>query len=371
MSESISRLKDNDSIINTIGTVTRLGGSRLSSTAREYMACHSAQFVDMAGLEREVSAYAADVFGVEAACVTSGAVAGLAISAAACMNRGAPSGVRQLPDTTGLPSEVLVLKSHRILYDVGVRLSGARFREIGVTSEVLPEEIAAAVSDRSAMFLYVDECRDLRGSLPLEDVVGVLAGSGIPVVVDAAAEMPPFTRPADLLNKGADAVVISGGKELRGPQASGLVLGRLQIIEWSRQNNFPEYSIGRAMKFDRETLFGLLGALKDVTTRDVDTDNRWWLETADELLSALLDVPGIICEQGYPQGPGVQPTNIPRVFVRPTKISAEQLAKRLLKGEQKVYTKIDAGRIAINVQTLERGELKVLVQAVKEAVTEI
>lgn len=178
-------------IINGGGTLTKLGGSRMAPEVLAAMNEAAGAFVDLRHLHAKAGARIAELLGVESACITSGAAAGIAISAAACMTGGELHKTLQLPDTTGMPNEALMLKSHRILYDQALQLSGARIREIGVTSGVHVEQVAAAVSERTAMFFYVAEAERMRGSIPLPDIVRVLRRHGIPVVVDAAAELPP------------------------------------------------------------------------------------------------------------------------------------------------------------------------------------
>lgn len=368
MHEAVESLVNQPDVVNAVGTVTVLGGSRLSSTGRSYMTQYSDRYFDIAELEQRVADVAAEVFGVEGACVTSGAAAGLAIATAGCITRGARGRVRQLPETTGLPSEVAILKSHRILYDVGVRIAGGQFREVGVTAGVLPEELAVALSEETAMLLYVDECKDVRGSLPLDVVVDIAAQANVPVIVDAAAEMPPFSRPADLLAAGADAVVISGGKEVRGPQASGLILGNRQTISWCRANNFPRYGIGRCMKFDRETLFGLLGALEDLSARDEAAAAEAWDRLADDLLTRIERIPGFRASRGYVRGPGVQPTSTPRVFVHCGTISADELAERLLTAPVPVHARAEDGALILNTQSLRPQDVDSIAVALEAVV---
>lgn len=368
MHEAVEALVSQPDVVNAVGTVTVLGGSRLSATGRSYMTQFSDRYFDIAELEERVAQVAAEVFGVEAACVTSGAAAGLAIATAGCITRGAIGRLRQLPDTTGMPSEVAILKSHRILYDVGVRIAGGRFHEVGVTAAALPEEFAAALSEATAMVLYVDECKDMRGSIPLGTVVELASDARVPVIVDAAAEMPPFSRPADLLAAGADAVVISGGKELRGPQASGLILGNRETISWCRANNFPRYGIGRCMKFDRETLFGLLGALEDLGEQDEAAAARAWDSLADDLLARIGQIPGYRTSRGYVRGPGVQPTSTPRVFVRSDSLGADELAERLLTAPVPVYARAEDDVLILNTQSLRPQDLKTIAAALESVI---
>lgn len=357
-----------DPIINCIGTVTRLGGSRLVEASRQEMTRHSGRFFDMMDLEKQISDRVAESFGVESACITAGAAAGLALVSAGCMNKGDLNAVRQLPDTQGLPNEVVIMKSHRILYDQAVRVSGAQFHEVGNTAGTELEQVKAAITEKTAMVLYVEECRGVRGSLELSDVAKITAEIGVPLVVDAAAEMPPFTRPRELIAEGADAVLVSGGKELRGPQSSGIVLGRSDITEWCRQNNFPRYGIGRCMKMDRETLIGIDVAVSEMLKRSPDEEYRYWQSIVDRLFSELKGIKSLALRIGYSRAPSIQPITIPRLFIKHVEIHASTIQQKLAQGSPSILSEVDDDQLVINPQCLDISELDAIVTGIVESV---
>jgi L-seryl-tRNA(Ser) seleniumtransferase len=298
--------------------------------------------------------------------VTSGAAAGLAIAAAACMAGTDPARVLQLPDTAGMRNEVVVLKSHRILYDQAVRLAGARFVEVGVTSSARIEQVLAAIGDRTAMVLYVAEAIPLRGSLPLAEITSALRGTGIPVVVDAAAELPPVRNLRAFFDDGADLVVFSGGKELRGPQSSGIILGRPDLIAACAANAFPEYGIGRAMKTDKETIAGLVRAVQLFVERDQDADTARWERMTERMVDAIGAHPACEARRGFPIEPGVQPVEIPRAFVR-AEVPAAELLDRLRHGDPAVVASIAGDELVLNPQCLSDDEVEPVIAAVLRA----
>lgn len=351
-------------LINALGTVTRIGGSLMAPEVVEAMADAATHFVELETLHREAGKHIAQLTGAAGCCITCGAAAGLAISAAACMTRGDIAKCRQLPDTTGMPDEILVLKCHRILYDQALLLSGARFVEVGTASCALPQQVEAAVSEKTALFFYAAECEGLRGSLPLEEIVPLMKKRGIPVVVDAAAELPPVSSLTDYLARGADLVVFSGGKELRGPQASGLVLGDERLTEACSANCCPNYGIGRCMKIDKENIAGIVRAVELFMAKDYDAQYREWTSMSEEMAAYIARRGGADVRTGYPSEPGVQPANILRVYIRPHQKMAWEVASELEKLDPQVYVGISGDELVLNPQCLTAEEARLVAQAV-------
>jgi uncharacterized pyridoxal phosphate-dependent enzyme len=354
-------------MINAWGTITKVGGSRMHPAVLEAMTEASRSFVDIYLLQKRAGEEIARMLGVEAALVTAGATAGMAISAAACMAHDDPVRILQLPDTQSMPNEALVLKSHRVLYDQAVRLSGARFVEIGVASFASIEQVEAAITDRTALFFYAAESAATRGSLPLGAIAEVLKRRGIPLVVDAAAELPPKSNLTSFLEAGADLVIFSGGKEIRGPQSSGLILGRREMIGWCQANSYPDHGVGRSMKVDKETIVGLLTAVELFMERDYDEMYRDWDRMVGTMVETLGDVRGLEARRGFPTQPGIQPADIPRVYIKPWGTSAESLQQRLRDGEPGVLAGVEGSELVLNPQTLEQEEIAPLTAAIAAA----
>ena len=355
-------------MINAWGTITKVGGSRMHPQVLEAMTEASRSFVDIHVLQEQAGREIARLMGVEAATVTSGAAAGLAIATAACMARRDPVDILRLPDTSSMADEVLVLKAHRVLYDQALRLAGGRLVEIGVSSFASIEQVEAAVSDRTAMFFYAAESAGTRGSLPLADISAVMKRHHIPVVVDAAAELPPTSNLTAFLATGADLVVFSGGKEIRGPQSSGLILGDAEMIGWCRANSYPDHGVGRSMKVDKETIVGLVKAVELFIQRDYDAIYADWERMVGLMVEALADVPDLEVRRGLPTQPGIQPADIPRAYCRPRSTTATVLQQRLRDGEPAVLAGVEGDELALNPQTLEHDEIPAVAAAVIAAV---
>jgi L-seryl-tRNA(Ser) seleniumtransferase len=331
----------------------------------EAMAEASKHYVEIATLHEAAGKRIAELLKVEACCITCGAAAGIAIAAAACMTRGDTAKKLQLPDTTGMPDEALVLKCHRTLYDQAMLLSGVKVKEIGATSFACVEQVEAAFSDRTAFFFYASEAEPMRGSIDLNKIIPLLKKRKIPVVVDAAAEIPPKSNIRKYLDWGADLVIFSGGKELRGPQSSGLILGTAELIAACDANCCPNYGIGRSMKIDKETIAGIVKAVELFVAKDYDRQIAIWESMTHRISEKLSQNPNAVVREGVPTEPGIQPADLLRVYVKPTRKSAEQLYTELLELDPQIYTGLSGAELAINPQCLEEEEIPVLVEAFK------
>lgn len=292
-------------IINAKGPSTRVSGGLLSAEVAEAMRSAGEHCVDMAELQAAASVVIASATGAEAGIVTAGAAAGLLLGTAACVAGLDPAKMARLPDTTGLKNEVVMARSQRNFYDHAVRAAGVRIVEAGLPDRFAGAgvrdteawELAAAMNERTAAVLYVAS----RQAQPaLEEVVRVAHEAGVPVLVDAAAQLPPAANLHRFIAAGADLVAFSGGKAIGGPQGSGILAGRRDLImsailqnldldiaweQWSppaelidkqRLPGIPPHGIGRSCKVGKETIAGLLVALRHfITESDSAREQRW------------------------------------------------------------------------------------------------
>jgi len=261
-------------LINAATSWTTIGGTLMAPEVLDAMHAAAQAYVDMHELQERAGAEIARLTNNEAAYVTCGAAAGIALGVLAARTRGDLVSIGRLLDSSELPDEVVMHTAHRVPYDHAVRLAGGRVRAVGNVLHTFEHELEAAFGPRSAAVLYVVGGFVAPGALPLETVVRVAHAHEVPVIVDAAGQLPPvanlwrFTK--DL---GADMAVFSGGKELCGPQASGLVVGTRQWIEAVRANGSPHQRLARAMKVGKEEIMGLVTAVgRFVAT---DHDRRW------------------------------------------------------------------------------------------------
>src|SRR5215217_7450923 len=275
-------------VINCATTYTRLGGSIMAPHVAQAMADAAGVFVNLFDLQAAIGDKLAQLTHNEAAYVSNGAAAGLTLATAACITGDDPALMAHLPmQTEGLKNEVVVHRSQRNWYDIAVRQVGVTLIEIGHTMETFPWELDAAINERTAAVLYFAGAHLNRNTLPLEYVVERAHARGVPVIVDAAAQVPPVENlwrfTAEI---GADVAIFSGGKNLTGPQCSGLVVGKRPIIEAMRLNGPPHQRIGRAMKVSKESMIGLLAAVEHYLTIDHEAEHRRWNTVVDQWLEA-------------------------------------------------------------------------------------
>jgi uncharacterized pyridoxal phosphate-dependent enzyme len=353
-------------LINAEGTVTALGGCRMEPEVVAAMAEATRHFVDMHELLAKTGAHVAALIGVEAALITDGAAAGLALATAACIAGDDPAVVQRLPDTTGLPNRVAVHRCHRNGYDQALRQAGAELVEFGWIKETESNHLEAAIDDRTAAVAYFMEFSE-RGSLPLRTVIEIAHRHGVPVIVDAAAELPPVSNLGHFVDLGADLVVFSGGKDIKGPQGSGLLVGRWDLVAMCARHACPYYSIGRSMKTGKEEVIGFVVALERYLAQDRDAEDAQWEAQVAYLIDSLAPVPGVNARRAFPVGPGRRPRSIPRAVVEldaaVVGLTAPEAARRLYAGTPPVAVGQMEGALVLNPQTLDVGEEKIVAEA--------
>ena len=293
-------------VVNAEGTKTVLGGSIMPPEVIEAMREAAGWYVDLPELHRAAGRHLAALLAcpaIEDVAIVSGAAAGLTVATAACVAGTDPARIRALPhlDWPGAKDRVVIQRSHVTGFAQNYRNAGPRLVEIGGPAGATPEEFAAAIDERTAAVTF------LGGELPgnaryptrttLAQLVELAHARGVPVIVDAAAELPPPEHLRLLNLLGADLVIFSGGKGLRGPQASGLILGRAELIEACRLNNSPYSSIGRPMKVGKEELCGLVRAVELYLEHDHAADLRRWEGWTQLVLDATHALDGVTVER--------------------------------------------------------------------------
>lgn len=268
-------------VINAAGFVTSLGGAPLSAAVRDAMSEVGAINIEIRTLQDWAGQRIAVATGAEAGWVCGGAASGLTLSAAAVIAGKDPGVADALPFPPG-PSKIVVQRTLHNSYNRALRLAGAILVEVGYPSRAglgrtYRWEIEAAI-DRETVALSYSAMSD-SGAVPLDDVIAIAHRHGLPVIVDAAAELPPSSNLQRFIAMGADLVVYSGGKGLRGPQASGMIAGRQDLIAairlqtldmdvdpeiWLAEESVEpfQHGIGRSMKVGKEEIVGLVMALE-------------------------------------------------------------------------------------------------------------
>lgn len=359
-------------VINGVGTVTVLGGSLFSEEVLEAVREASRVFLDMEELHLRAGRYVAELLGVEDAYVTSGAGAGIVLAVAACMALKCPEVVETLPKTGGRSFKVLAQRGQRNMYDYLVGIAGAELVEV----EGRPESLEKAIDENvcAVMYFAADMAPDI---LPLEAVVEIAHGRGVPVVVDAAAELPPPENLVKFYRLGADAVLFSAGKDMGAPNDTGLIVGRRRLVELCRRLGPHSYEkrggrvrvfIGRPMKTSKEDILAVLAALRIYLSIDEEARLRTWEAKVDYMISELrgagLESVGKIYPRGFEHP---RPPCIPRVEVRlSSPEEAEEVLKSLREGDPPIYLYSIHERIYINPQCLRDGEERVVAEKLAE-----
>lgn len=261
-------------IINASGATTVVGGTLMVPEAVAAIVEAAQSFVVIHDLNARVGELIAAATGAEAGYVTSGSAAGMLLAVAACITGTDMALAKRLPDTTGMRNEVVIHRCHYISYEQMFRAPGARLVEIGGLHATHAWELEAALNERTAAAVYVDSFNVADGALDFATFVEIAHRRGVPVIVDAASTLPPAGHLTRWIAQGADLVIYSGGKGIRGPQDSGLLAGRKDLIEAAVMNGSPNAGIGRGMKTSKEAIAGLYAALQWFLSHDHEAEFR-------------------------------------------------------------------------------------------------
>ncbi len=284
-------------VINCRGTWTYLSGSLEFPEVRMAQQQASEHFVNIFELQQAASRRLSELTGAEAGMVTSGAAGAMASAAAACMAGNNPKYIWQLPDTTGLKHEVIMVGG-RSAFDNAIRLTGAKL--VLVQSA---QDLPSAINENTAMIYTTNLGADL------EKENEIAKKSKIPMLLDDAAGIPPIDNIKLYAKMGLDMYTFSGGKGLRGPQCSGLLLGRKDLIDAAMLNTSPwEGAVCRAMKVGKEEIIGLITAVETWLKTDLDTLNREWNARVERIAKLVKTVPGVETEISIPTDGNRYPT---------------------------------------------------------------
>ncbi len=355
-------------VINANATLTKLGGSRMPPEVVEAMRQASRHFVDLHALQQTVSAEIARLTRNEACYVCCGAASGIVLAIAACLTRGDPAQMDQLPASKVARRKVIVHRLQRNQYDYAVRQAFAEFTEVGHGTQTLDRELEAALDTGAAALIWFEGSLSETSTLSLQEVISRCQARGVPVIVDAAAQLPPVTNLWTLTAMGADMVIFSGGKDLRGPQSSGLLLGKKEWIDACHAIGAPHAGLGRPMKVGKEEMLGLLAAVRRYVSLDQEARRRedeavvaQWCETLNRRFGDLR------ARRSFPNEAG-QP--LPRMevdFAQSTRWTRDTVITALLAGEPAISVAPGEGNsIFVNPMTLEPEERSWIIQRLVE-----
>ena len=312
-------------MINARGTWTYMSGSLELPEVRAAKQQAAEHFVDMYELQQAVGRRLADLSGAEFGMVTSGAAGAMAAATAACIAGADPARVWQLPDTTGLKHEV-VMFGGRSAFDSAIRLVGGT-----LVLARTHEELDAAVGAKTAM-VYTT-----RDGSELERALAVTRKAGVPLLLDKAAGIPPIENLSKYAKMGVDLYCFSGGKGLCGPQCSGLLLGRGDLIQAALANYSPwEGAVCRSMKVGKEEIMGCLAAVEAWMKKDLSALDREWTAMLKRIVKLVETVPGVTTEIEIPAGGNRYPTLTVKWDEAGFGLTVADCAKKLREGEPRI-----------------------------------
>lgn len=347
--------------INAAGTYTTHSGSLMRPEVMEAINYASQYFVEVNELHDAVGRRIASLVGSEAAMVTAGAASALTLGIAATLTGTDREKINQIPDLNGMKNEVIIQKSHRFAYDHAIRNTGVRLVEVTTRAE-----LEKAASEKTAALFFLNYAND-KGEIKDAEFVEIGRKLRIPTFNDAAADVHPVENVSKWTRMGFDLVCFSGGKGLMGPQSSGLLLGRADLIAAARANNSPSSAtIGRGMKVNKEEMLGILVALESFLQRDHAREWLEWERSAQRIIDTITSVPGVRAE-----------TYLPEIFnrwphIRVTWDEAQlgvtraDVIRRMREGEPSILVWSAKDALDLGVITLKPGEDRIVARRLKQ-----
>ena len=348
-------------VINCDGTMTTLGGSLLRPELEAVMAMAGGHFVHMTELEQAAGKRISEMLKLPegyTALVTFGAAAAIQSGLAGILTGDNETLIRQVPDLTGMKSEVIIQKSHRNLFDHQLRSTGIKLIEIEA-----PEQLRQAVNERTAM-MHFTNFANAAGQIKVDEWLKLAKQYSIPCMNDAAADTPPVSHLWDYANMGYDMITFSGGKAMRGPQCAGLLIGRKDLVAHALLNNSPhEDTIGRSQKVGKEEIIGMVKALELYLHEDHDALANEWQDRLAGIARELAKVPGVSTSFFTPEIANHVP-HMQIAWDARISLSAEQVSKSLRNAKPAIVMSPGEDRpgLVMNSFMLQPGEDKIIAE---------
>ena len=356
--------------INAASYFTALGGSIMSAEVIAAMNDASRSFISMHDLQFKAGRKIAKLTKNEGAFITTGAAAAIVLSILAFRTKGDINEIQRIIDGTAEPSEIIIQTGHRIPYDPAIRLAGSSIVTVGNATQTFEYELESAINSKTTAIFYVAGSHLATPTLPIETVVSIARKHKVPVVVDAAAQLPPLSNLWHFTKEcGADLVIFSGGKTFKGPQSTGLILGESIWIEAVRANGSPFQRLARAFKVGKEEIAGIVTAVEQYVNLDHAAEFDGWEKVINMWLEELSTIPKIkvlkddLNEAGQP---------IPRVAIHfSSNIALEAIAK--LQELDPIVEVVHNSRniIWLSADGLQKGEEIIVMTQVKKALAKL
>ena len=347
--------------INAAGTYTAMTGSLMRPEVLEAYNYATNEYVLLDDLQDKVGQRIAYLLHCEAATITAGAASAITLGTAAVLTGKDEEKVIQLPDLTGMKSEVIVQKSHRIVYDHAIRNCGVKIVEVVTTKELIK-----AINEKSAMMWFFNG-NNFVGEIRDEEFVEIAKKHGIPTFNDCAADVPPVENLWKYTDMGFDLVAFSGGKGLRGPQSAGLLLGKKEYIEAARLHAPPRgNTIGRGMKVNKEEILGMLATVETYLSHDHDGDWALWEKQINTIHDAVVSISGVEPEIHVPEVANHVPSL--RISWDPerVKITPDQVRQKLREGHPSIETVGEADFVGITTWMMQPGQERIVASRLRE-----
>ena len=348
--------------INAAGTFTTLSSSLMEPEVVKAYEYGSKQFANVIELQDKVGARIASMLGTEAAMVTSGAAGALTCGTAACLTGTDQKAIQQLPDLTGLKSEVIMQKAHRYGYDHAVRTCGVKMIEVETA-----DELERAINPKTAMMLYFNAGEPL-GKIRSAEFIALGKKHKVPTFNDASADVPPVENLTKYSKQGWDLLTFSGGKGIRGPQSAGVLVGRKDLIQAARLNTSPySDSIARGMKVNKEEMLGMLVALEVYLKKDHNAEWKEWEKRVSTVADSVRDLPSVQTETTIPE----IANHVPHLLIgwdqAKIKLTPKEVMKQLREGEPSIEANpmTNDKHLVIGVWMLQPGEAQVVAKRVR------
>ena len=358
-------------IINAAGSITRLGGTRTRPETLALMEQAARVMVNIEDLNRAAGKELARLTGAEAGFVCSGAAGGLLLQAAAAIAGNDPVKMRQLPDTEGLKNEIVIHTMHRFPYDQAYRAAGAKMVEFGDYLYAHPWQLEGAINERTAAIAYLCAPFSSNKVMPLERVCEIAHAHDIPVIVDAASMLPPRANLYRYLKDGADMVVYSGGKGIRGPQGSGVLVGRADLIEAAAAQASPAQFLGRGMKVAKEEVVGLVASLAAFVEEDEEAEMASYRHMMQRVVDALVELPGLNVTLEHDSNNYLLPCAVIRFTDEWRGPSRDVVGTAMTQGTPQVYLHQLGGpqELAVDPLNLTEEETETVIRRLREELT--
>ncbi|MCH7907462.1 MAG: aminotransferase class V-fold PLP-dependent enzyme [Chloroflexi bacterium] len=355
-------------VINAGGTNTKHSGSRMRPEVIEAIQESSEVFLNIDELLVRAGEMIAEAIGVEAALVTSGAAGGLVLQAAAVMTGTDMARIQSLPITDWFPNELIIQRQHRFHYDHAYLMPGAKFVEVGKGRHCYPEEVEAAITPNTAGIIHLVSPFTGAGDIPLPVLAEIAHRHDLPVICDAASMVPPRGNLTRYLDEGADIVSFSGGKGMRGPQSTGLLVGDADLVEAARLNAAPNQAIGRPMKVSKEEIVGLVVAVEAFVAEDEEAETARFRRQCETVVDQITEIPGIRAQVEHDDKDHPIPHAVIYFERNWRGPDGEEIHRRLMQRSPRVYLSPLGfmGEIYMDPINLQPGEIEIVAEAIRD-----